>query len=45
MIGEDLVVGFRGTCTVWDLMADLRIGTARGPHGAKVHKGYKNKII
>ena len=40
MIGEDLVVGFRGTCTVWDLIADLRIGTARGPHNAKVHKGF-----
>ena len=40
MLGEDLVVGFRGTCTVWDLLSDLRIGTVKGPYDAKVHKGF-----
>ena len=40
VVDGELVVGFRGTCTVWDLISDLRIGTERGPHGARVHKGF-----
>lgn len=40
VVDGELIVGFRGTCTVWDLISDLRIGTVAGPHGAKVHKGF-----
>lgn len=40
MLGEDLVVGFRGTATIWDVLSDLRFGTEVGPHGVRVHRGF-----
>ena len=28
----------------WDLLSDLRIGTVKGPYGARVHKGFHNVL-
>lgn len=40
VVGNDLIVGFRGSSTLLDIFSDLQIGSAVGPHGARVHKGF-----
>lgn len=40
IVGDDLVVGFRGTANLRDLAIDLRIDPAEGPYGVRVHRGF-----
>ena len=35
-----MVVGFRGSSTIRDIVADLSIGSREGPLGVNVHKGF-----
>jgi hypothetical protein len=40
ILGDDLVIGFRGTATLRDLVTDLRIKPVMGPYGVHVHQGF-----
>ena len=44
MVGKDLVVGFRGSSTLVDIMSDIQIGSVPGPRGVEVHKGFLNSL-
>jgi hypothetical protein len=44
VVGNDLIVGFRGSSTLLDIFSDLQIGSAVGPHGARVHKGFLHAL-
>lgn len=40
VVGQDLVVGFRGSSTLRDIVSDLQIGPSVGPLGVRCHRGF-----
>lgn len=45
IVGDDLIVGFRGTANLRDLAIDLRFDSAEGPYGVKVHSGFLDVLM
>ena len=40
LLKDEIVVGFRGSASLRDVLTDLRIGIAAGPFGANCHRGF-----